>query len=162
MIRSLARMSSRRRNVIDRIFNKRFIHKRLFNTSAAQPKTTARNVFMIGVPILGGGGVVLVSKYLDLSVDDALVSLGLRCGKLSEEEERELEELTETKPLEIPKVLVEHPYCERNLLWRFFFAIRRVCYLISLFVPVCVYVVFSYLSLQRTLCCQKYSINISI
>ena len=142
-MRSLARLSSRRRNVvIDRIL-KRF-DKRLnkgFNTSTiVQSNTTARNVLIVGVPIVGGG--VLVSKYLDLSVDDALVSLGLRSGKLSEEEERELEELTETKPIEIPKVLVEHPYCERNLLWRFFFSIRRVCYLISLFVPVCVYVVF--------------------
>ena len=80
-----------------------------------------------------------MSQYLDLSVDDALGSLGLRSGKLTDQEEKELTELTETKPIEIPKVLVEHPFGERSVLWRFVFTIRRVCYLISLLVPVCAY-----------------------
>ena len=78
-------------------------------------------------------------RYLDMSFDDVLVSLRLRSDKLTEKEERELEQLTEVKPIEIPKVLVEHPYKERSFLWRCLFTIRRGCYLISLFVPVCVY-----------------------
>ena len=127
-MRSLARSAIRRRglNVFERPRGLR-----------TQSSRVTRNLLLIGVPVVGGG--FAMSQYLDLSVDDALVSLGLRSGKLTDQEEKELTELTETKPIEIPKVLVEHPFGERSVLWRFVFTIRRVCYLISLLVPVCAY-----------------------
>ena len=110
-------------------------------TSISSSSQSRKRRLRIGAATIGtiGAGSAYTLYALSIEWDDVKEWLGLEEETFTEIEKKELEALDKVEPIEAPEIIASHPFQQRNVLWRFFFTLRRSLYLLRLFVPVAAY-----------------------